>query len=140
MSGSIAIIVEGTTPSGRKTLEILLRDIGRKGLESDEDPTMNSPEPADPLSRTLADWRVVPSRNPQFRAGVWARIEAGKIPATWSRYARAHPTMIGGVLAAAVVVGAFTGREQAKSRTEAESEQMAAAYVYALDARTMTLP
>lgn len=40
----------------------------------------------------------------------------------------------------AIALGAFTGREQARSRSAKESARLAAAYVQGLDARTMPMP
>jgi len=101
---------------------------------------MNSPDANDPLKPLLADWRLIPPRDPQFRAGVWSRIATAQSPATWPGFARSHPAAIAGVFAAAAVVGAVTGREQARARVEADSSRLATAYVQQLDARTMTMP
>jgi hypothetical protein len=38
------------------------------------------------------------------------------------------------------VLGAVTGRGQARARVEAESRQLAASYVESLDARSMRMP
>jgi hypothetical protein len=102
---------------------------------------MSSP-PDDPLSRVLADWRVTPRRNPQFRSEVWARL-ASRGPAaddSWIGYARAHAATVTALLALAVVIGAIGGHERARARLEAESGQIATAYVQSLDARTMQMP
>lgn len=101
---------------------------------------MNPPEPDDSLTRALAGWRVAPRRDPQFRTQVWARLESARRAPSWSGYVRAHATLVAGALALAVVVGALTGRERARARTEADSSRLADSYVRALDARTMRLP
>ena len=101
---------------------------------------MNTPDPEEPLSRTLADWRVTPPRHSQFRPQVWARIAAARAAPTWPGYVRAHATRVAGVLALAIVVGAMTGRERARARVEAESGRLATSYVQALDARNMRMP
>lgn len=101
---------------------------------------MNSSDPDKSLARLLADWRVTPTRNPQFRPGVWARITAARAEPTWAAYVRAHAALLAGMLAVAMVVGAWTGRGRAQRRVAAENTTMAAAYVRALDARVMRGP
>jgi len=101
---------------------------------------MDTPKTPDTLSATLSSWRVAPSRNPQFRHEVWARIGAEADSLPWSVFARRHLAMVGGALALALVVGAISGHEQARSRVASESDRLAAAYVQGLDARTMQMP
>ncbi len=91
----------------------------------------------DSLSRTLASWRVAAPRHPRFRTAVWERIGAGSRALPWAAYARRHVAMVGGALVLALVAGAFTGQDRARSRVAAESARMAAAYVQGLDARSM---
>ena len=102
---------------------------------------MNSP-PSEPdrLPRVLADWRVAPARNPQFRAAVRARIETARGAPTWSDYVRAHGALVAGALAVAVVVGAWRGREQARERDAMARATLVAEYVHGLDARWMRAP
>jgi hypothetical protein len=101
---------------------------------------MDTPQSPDSLSRTLAAWRVQPSRNPQFRAHVWARIggAAGAVP--WAAYARRHTPALVSAIALAMIAGGFLGREQARTRAAAESARLAAVYVQGLDARAMRMP
>jgi len=101
---------------------------------------MNSPDPNETLSRALADWRVSPPRNPQFRAEVWSRIEAGRRAPSWTVYLRAHRALIASALMLAVVLGAWTGRERARERDAAARATLVANYVHGLDARWMRLP
>lgn len=101
---------------------------------------MNSPESNDFLSRTLADWRVAPRRNPQFRTAVWARIDAARGAVSWPGYARAHAAVLAGALALAVLAGGWVGTERAQARVAAERAEMVTAYVQSLDARAMTMP
>ena len=101
---------------------------------------MDAPQPPDPLSRTVAAWRVAPPRQPQFRGGVWARIEAGARALPWRVYARQHAAAVAGALAVAIVAGAFFGHGRARARAAFESAQLAAAYVQGLDARSMQMP
>jgi hypothetical protein len=98
---------------------------------------MNDSKIDESLSRTLADWRVTPRRDPQFRTAVWARIEAARRALTWTGYLRRHAPAMAAALAVAVVLGAWIGREQARARVEADRNEIASAYVQALDARTM---
>ncbi len=95
--------------------------------------------PQDSLSRALGAWRVAPPRDPGFRSHVHERLQRAAAPATWTTFARAHATLVAGALALAIVVGALTGREQARTRVAADSAQIASAYVHALDARAMAM-
>lgn len=100
---------------------------------------MNPSEPERSLSPLLAAWRVVPLRDPRFRSAVWQRIEdARRLP--WGRYARRHAPALAGALAAALLLGAWVGRDQARARVEADRAQIVSAYVQALDARSMAMP
>lgn len=98
---------------------------------------MSASKPDESLSRTLADWRVTPPRDPQFRTTVWARIEAARRAPSWAGYVRLHAPAMAAALTIAVVLGAWIGREQARTRVEADRNEIASAYVQALDARTM---
>ncbi len=109
-------------------------------MNVNQEPHMNASEPNDPLDPVLADGRVTPPRAAEFRTRVWARIESAKLPASWPRFARLHPAAMAGVFSMAVVLGAVTGREHAKSRAAEDSDRLAASYVHGLDARSMTLP
>ena len=101
---------------------------------------MRSLHPDETLSRALADWRVAPRRNPQFRTAVWARIEAARRAPSWTGYARAHGALVASALVVAVVLGAWTGRVQARERDAAARAAVVADYVHGLDARWMRLP
>ena len=101
---------------------------------------MIPPETNDKLSGALADWRLAPRRNPQFRTEVWARLEKARRAPSWPGYVRDHAALVAGALAVAVVIGALTGRAQARARAEADSNRIADSYVRALDARAMRLP
>ncbi|HVS51627.1 MAG TPA: hypothetical protein VHD62_04670 [Opitutaceae bacterium] len=102
---------------------------------------MSSP-PNDPLSRVLADWRVTPRRNPEFRRRVRARLAGarGGPSNSWASYARSHAAAVSGLLALAIALGALGGRERARARLENESGELARAYVQSLDARAMRMP
>ena len=101
---------------------------------------MNTPQPDDSLSRTLAAWRVTPTRDPQFRTAVWARVERARRTPSWTGYVRLHVALVTGTLAVAVVAGGWIGRGQARARVAAEREAIVSQYVQALDARTMRMP
>jgi hypothetical protein len=103
---------------------------------------MTPPDTSDSrsLSRILADWRVTPPRDPHFRTAVWSRLEAARRPSSWPAFARAHRPVLTGALAAALVIGAWAGREQARARVDHERDGIARAYVQSLDARVMQLP
>lgn len=101
---------------------------------------MNDSKPDDPLPRTLADWRVTPSRDPQFRAAVWSRLEADRRAPSWAGYVRMHATAVAGALAVAIAAGGWIGRDQARARVDAERATMVSNYVQSLDARTMRAP
>ena len=101
---------------------------------------MNYPDPNEILVRTLADWRVAPQRNPQFRAVVWARIETARRTPAWTGYLHAHGALVAGALAVAVVLGAWRGREQAHESDAMARAALVADYVHGLDARWLRLP
>lgn len=92
------------------------------------------------LARVLAEWRVAPARTADFRAAVWARVARARGDAAWGGYVRARAAACAALLAVALVVGAWTGRERARARVELERAELAASYVQALDARTMRMP
>ncbi len=101
-----------------------------------------SPSPSkDPLSGLLAQWRITPTHNAHFRSNVWSRIEAGnRQPATWSAFARAHSGLVAAVVTASMLVGAWTGLNEAREHRDAERQAIAASYVHTLDARWMRNP
>ena len=101
---------------------------------------MKTPHSSDSLSRVLKDWHVEPARTPQFRAEVWARLEAANKTEPWTGYLRGHTAAVAGALALAVVLGAVGGRSSARARAAADSARLASAYVQSLNARSMTRP
>jgi hypothetical protein len=101
---------------------------------------MNSPEPSDSLTRLLRSWHHPTRRNPEFRAEVWRRLERTRQPLSWPGYVRTHAGTVAALLAVAVLLGALTGREQARARVAADRQELAAGYVKALDARSMVMP
>ncbi len=95
---------------------------------------MPSSQTPEPLSRTLAEWRVTPPRNPQFRTGVWARISGGPRE-TWAGYLRTH--LVSWSVAAMVAFGAasWAGRAVAQTRLDGERDAMIVSYLVELDPR-----
>lgn len=96
---------------------------------------MNPSDPND-LSRTLAEWRVNPKADPNFRPAVWQHIQQ-RSRETWGSYVQGH--LAGWAVAAVVtVVGAtFTGHALAQSKIEAGREEMAVSYLVNLDPRVL---
>ena len=101
---------------------------------------MSSRSPQDSLARELASWRVTPPRDPRFRTGVWARIEAAARPSAWTQFARAHAALVSALLVGALAVGALTGRVEAQHKSDRYNDLIAASYVHSLDARWMRHP
>ena len=97
---------------------------------------MNTSDPNDPLSRTLAAWRVTSPRDPNFRPAVWQRINQGARE-TWAAYVRAH--RVGWTVAAglAVVAAGWTGRTVARAQLAADRERMVVSYLGAIDPRVI---
>lgn len=145
-------VVTRTTPLPRKTLGLFLRQrwaIGReisagfsarRVIPCEPTPTMSSPSSRDPLSSVMADWRVNPRPAGDFRTSVWNRIDGSRRPSNWPGFARAHPAAVSGLLAAALLLGAWSGRSEAREHTNADRAAIAANYVHALDARWMRHP
>jgi hypothetical protein len=94
----------------------------------------SAPDPS--LSRTLADWRVIPQADPNFRPTVWQRIHE-RTCETWAAYLRSH--LVGWSVAAslAVATAAWTGHTVAQSRLEQSREKMVVSYLVELDPRVM---
>jgi hypothetical protein len=95
---------------------------------------MNSPEPPDPLSRTLAEWQVRPRADPDFRPAVWQRIQQ-RGRETWDTYVQAR--LAAWTVVALVTVGAagWAGVSAGKARLSAEREAMVVSYLVELDPR-----
>lgn len=102
-------------------------------------PNMPSPDSDVSLSRTLADWRVEPRRDPGFRAAVRARLAApGGL--SWGEYLRRHTLPVAAACGLSLLTGGWLGQKQARARAAADREQLAESYVRSLDARTLTQP
>jgi hypothetical protein len=88
-------------------------------------------------AKCWGDWRLASSRDPQFRAKVWSRIETEAAARSWPEFVRRHAFWVAGTLALAAAVGALAGTGRARSKTEADRRALAAGYVHALDPRWM---
>jgi hypothetical protein len=95
---------------------------------------MNLPEPNDPLSRTLAEWRVEPKADPNFRPAVWQRIRQ-RSGETWSTYVQAHLAAWSVVAVVAAMVAGWAGMSAGRSRLAQEREAMVVSYLVELDPR-----
>ncbi len=92
------------------------------------------------LTQVLGEWRVAPAADAEFRPGVWARIGRARREAAFAGFVRAHAVPCAALLVVALGVGAWTGRERAKTSLEAERTALVANYVQGLDARAMQMP
>ena len=97
---------------------------------------MNSSESDPPLSRRLAEWRVIPEADPNFRPAVWQRIRA-QTHETWTAYVRTHLLGWSVAGALAVVVAGWTGHSVARAKLDASREKMVVSYLVELDPRVM---
>ncbi len=88
----------------------------------------------DPFSEALADWRVNPPRDPSFRAGVWARVEAMRRE-PWAAYVRRHALTSGLALLAVVAVGGWVGMRQAHARADRDRALLVQVYLSEIDSR-----
>ncbi len=97
---------------------------------------MNTSDPNDPLSRTLAAWRVAPPPDPNFRAAAWRRIARANRD-TWAAYLRAHVAGWSAAAALAVVAASWAGHAAAQAKLDADRERMVVSYLGAIDPRVM---
>ncbi|MEY4202260.1 MAG: hypothetical protein RLZZ265_4000 [Verrucomicrobiota bacterium] len=97
---------------------------------------MNPSPPNDPFSRTLADWRVSPKSDPNFRPAVWQRI-GQRSRETWAAYVRAHLAAWTVAGAVALVAASWTGHLFARAKLDSSREQMVVSYLGNLDPRVM---
>ena len=95
---------------------------------------MDTSRNPDPLPEILQQWRVRPTRDPEFRPAVWRRI-AQRSHETWAGYVRAH--RLAWCVAALAVIGGsgWTGHAAARAKVAAEREAMVTAYLVELDPR-----
>jgi hypothetical protein len=97
---------------------------------------MHPTDPPDSLSRTLAEWRVIPKADPHFRAEVWQRIQR-RSRETWVAYLRAHGVSWSVAGALAVAAAGWTGHSVAQAKLENGREKMVVSYLGNLDPRVM---
>lgn len=98
---------------------------------------MDPTPPRDPLADALAQWRVRPARDPNFRASVSERINlAARL--TWSTYLRGH--LVGWSVAAmlTLVAAGWGGRAMAQAQLDAGREAMVVSYLSGLDPRVIS--
>jgi hypothetical protein len=125
-----------TNPHPAESLEKSLRVFAGWGIMVERTP-MDPTPPRDPLADAFAQWRVRPTRNPNFRAAVSERInQAARL--TWSNYLRGH--LVGWSVAAmlALVAAGWGGRAMAQARLDAGREAMVVSYLSGLDPRVIT--
>jgi anti-sigma-K factor RskA len=85
-----------------------------------------------PLLRAAC--RVSPARNPEFRAAVWARIEAARrTPATWAAWLRLNGWRFVSCALAGVVLAGAGGGWIAKSQSERDRERLMQRYLASID-------
>ncbi len=133
------MVCTSNNPRQTESLEKYYEGFWRRWVIVGQTPTMSSLPPSDPLVRALADWRVAPSRNPQFRVLVQARLAGAGAELPWGAYARRLLAGVAGALAIALVLGALGGQEIARARAAVHRAQLATVYVQGLDARVMTM-
>lgn len=97
---------------------------------------MNSPPNPDPLSRTLAEWRVDPPAEPGFRPAVWQRLARIRHE-SWSGYLRAHLAVWCVTALLASVAAGWVGRSAAHAQLAADRERMVFSYLGELDPRVL---
>ncbi|HYD85420.1 MAG TPA: hypothetical protein VEA63_15245 [Opitutus sp.] len=95
---------------------------------------MNSLEPDDTLARALADWRIRPPANPNFRPAVWQRLRQ-RTRETWSGYVRAHASAWVLIAALTLTASGWAGLSAGKAKLAAERDAMVTAYLVELDPR-----
>ncbi|GAB1488798.1 hypothetical protein MASR2M8_12450 [Opitutaceae bacterium] len=79
-------------------------------------------------------WTVPAQSNPNFRASVWARIEAGRrLPATWSGWLKLNFASVTMYAAATVVLASAGGGYLAASQANRDRDQLIQRYVTSID-------
>ncbi len=86
----------------------------------------------DPQLRRLVReaFAVEPTRDPNFRAAVWARIDAAKsTPSTWSAWLRLHVAQFSAVAVMTVVIAGTAGGWIATKEASRNREQLMQRYL-----------
>jgi hypothetical protein len=96
---------------------------------------MTPPSDDGPLPRALRQHcRVTPEPNPDFRAAVWARIEARRrAPATWSAWLRANLRRTAALSVAAIALAGVSGGVLARIQAGQEREALVQRYLASID-------
>jgi hypothetical protein len=80
------------------------------------------------------NWHVSPRRNPDFRAAVWARIEAGRrAPATWAAWLRVNVRQVATLALVAITIAGAGGGFIARTQADHEREQLVQRYLASID-------
>ena len=95
---------------------------------------MNSSDPNDPVSRALADWRVQPRTDPNFRPAVWQRIRQ-RSGETWATYVRTRVAVWSVAALLTVTAAGWAGIVAGRSQLDAKRNAMVVAYLVDLDPR-----
>ncbi len=88
----------------------------------------------DPLSRHLAEWRVTPPADPEFRPAVWQRIRQ-RTRETWLGYVHGHLARWSFAAVLAVSAAGWIGYAVGEARLEAQRDAMVTHYLVELDPR-----
>ena len=92
------------------------------------------PSSEEQIRQTLRAWSPAVTPNPNFRAEVWARIEAAKKqPATWMAWLRTHVVSVAGMTTAAVACAIFAGAAVANFQSEQRREELLDRYIVSID-------
>ncbi len=96
---------------------------------------MNSNSNDEQLGSLLRnEWQVRPVKNPGFRTGVWARIEAARrVPATWGAWLRLNAARCTFLAVASIAVAGTSGGWIAKAQANQNREQLVQRYLASLD-------
>jgi hypothetical protein len=94
--------------------------------------TLPDDENFGPLLRDAC--RVSPTRNPQFRAAVWARIEAARrAPATWGAWLRVNGWRFASYAVLCAALAGTGGGWIARVHSERDREQLVQRYLAIID-------
>lgn len=83
------------------------------------------------LTQTLQPDAV---RSPDFRANVWARIDAQRHPASWGQWLRGHALNVGLIAAACVLLAGIGGGWLAHEQSRSLRQEQLKRYVVSIDA------
>ena len=98
---------------------------------------MDPTPPHDSLADALKQWRVHPTRDPNFRTSVSQRISQA-VRQTWTGYIRGHLVEWSIAAMVALVVAGWSGQAMAQSKLDASRDAMVVSYLSGLDPRIIT--